>query len=258
MKNDLYFKKSICLSLLLILAYLKSMASSVYPAIESISGAPAQHVYKSIDFGTSSINGQRIQIRSDAPSGSPVNTSQLDFNNVGVQAGYIAPNSHVINPGASCTSVQVGMIGQQLSSGGSPVQFLTSQLECMYNPTFCSGSGYCFLPIKTSRFLYQYSTLQSSGQCPTGTIIDSQQPTAGVSTSVSCPSQFGWVLTQSAHGIGINCYAGVAGMSFCTGYQTVCGYNDQSGTPQQIVVAALAQLQCTNASTTYTVSNYTP
>jgi hypothetical protein len=232
----------------------KNCTATTFPAIESISGAPAQHVYKGIDFGTSSINGQRIQIKADAPNGSPVNTSQLDFDNVGIQAGYIAPNSHTINPGTNCASSQLGMIAQQTTSS----QVLTSQLQCMYNPTFCNGSGYCFLPVKTSRFLYQYRTLQSSGQCPVGTIVDTNQPSSGVAASVTCPNYSGWTLIESPHGVNINCYVGVVGMSFCTGYQTVCGYTDQSGTPEQIAVPALAELQCTNASTTYIVDNYTP
>ena len=231
-----------------------TFASVVYPPIESEAGAPAQHVYKSLDFGPSSINGQRIQIRSNAPSGSAVDTSQLNINNAGIQAGYIAPNSHYIAPGTSCSSNQMGMIAQQLNQD----VLVNSQLQCMYNPTFCSSPGYCYLPIKTSTFIYYYSSAQVSIQCPSGTIVDNAQPSDGVSTSAICPNITGWSLHQGPYGVDINCYTASSGFSYCAGYETVCSYYDDNNSPQQVAVAALSKLQCTNASTTFTIDNYTP
>ena len=254
MKSQKFINKVI---MMLIIASKQSVAISVYPPIESISGAPAQHDYKSLDFGASNINGQRIQIRSNAPAGSAVNTSQLNINNAGVQAGFIEPTSHFIEAGSSCSSDQMGMISQQLTNG----VIVTSQLQCMYNPTFCSSPGYCYLPIKTSKFIYKYEYLRTLGQCATGTIVDSNQPSYAVSTLVSCPNISGWRLTQGVHGVGVNCYRGATGMSYCTGYETVCNYvytNARYVFPRQVAVVALSALQCTNASTTFILDNYTP
>lgn len=228
--------------------------SVAYPPLDSIAGAPAQHSYRSLDFGISKINGQRIQIRSNAPAGSAVNTGQLDINNAGIQAGYIAPKSHFIPAGSSCSSDQMGMIAQQLNQN----VLVNSQLQCMYNPTFCSSPGYCYLPIKTSTFTYTYKDPVISGQCPSGTIVDSIQPQDGVRTSASCPNMVGWILYQGAHGVGINGYTSSTGLSYFTGYETVCNYYDTNEAPQQVAIVALLKLQCTNASTTFTVDNYTP
>ncbi len=251
MKSQKFINKVI---MMLIIVSKQSMAISVYPPIESISGAPAQHGYKSLDFGASNINGQRIQIRSNAPAGSAVNTSQLNINNAGVQAGFIEPTSHFIEAGSSCSSDQMGMISQQLTNG----VIITSQLQCMYNPTFCSSPGYCYLPIKTSKFIYKYEYLRTQGQCATGTIVDSNQPSYGVLATAACPNISGWRLTQGAHGVDVNCYRGATGMSYCTGYETVCNYSDTNARTQQVAVTALSALQCTNASTTFIVDNYTP
>ena len=244
------------LALIFVLIALASnaFASVVYPPIESQTGTPATHAYRSIDFGTSSINGQRIQIHSNAPAGLAVDTSQLDINNAGIQAGYIELNSHAITAGSTCSSDQMGMIAQQLNQD----VLVSSQLQCMYNPTFCSSPGYCYLPVKTSRFTYHYNSTQISGQCPSGTVVDSNQPSDGVVTSASCPDMPGWAFTQPAHGVSTNCYISSTGLSYCLGYETICGYSDASGASQQVAVVALAKLQCTNDSTTFTVDNYTP
>ncbi len=228
------------------------LATSEYPVLESVSGIPEEHVYKDIDFGQSALSGQRIQIKSDAPNGAPVYSSQLDINNAGIQAGYIIPTSHTVSIGTSCKSADMGEMVQQLVNG----VVVTSQLQCMYNPTFCSG-GYCFLPVKTSSFIYQFTTLQYSKQCPGGTIVDSVQPSNGIA-SLNCPVYSGWTLVQGAHGETTNCYKSVTGMSFCSGYQSVCSYKDKSAVLQKVQVLALARLQCTNSTATYTVDNYTP
>lgn len=228
-------------------------STSSYPAFESVNGTPEEHVYKSIDFGQSAISGQRIQIKSDAPSGAPVHSSQLDINNAGIQAGYIIPTSHAVTIGTSCKATDMSEMVQQILNGVA----VTSQLQCMYNPTFCSGDGYCFLPVKTSSFIYQFATLQYSNQCPAGTIVDNIQPSNGIAT-INCPVYSGWTLVQGAHGETMNCYKSVTGMSFCSGYQSVCSYKDKNGVLQKIQVPALAQLQCTNSTATYIVDNYVP
>ena len=233
-----------------------SFANSViYPPIESPAGTPDLHTYKSLDFGVSSINGQRIQIRSHAPSGVAVESSQLDIINAGIQAGYIAPVSHAIDAGTSCSSDQMGMIAQQIKSD----LFINSQLQCMYNPTFCSAPGYCYLPLKTSTVTYQYITVRTSAQCPSGTIVDANQPSDGVRSNTTCPDMpSGWNLSQGPHGVLINGYTSViTGFSYYTGYETVCDYTNNQET-QQVAVAALVKLKCTNDSTTFIIDNYTP
>lgn len=228
-------------------------ATSEYPVLESINGVPEEHVYKSLDFGKGAISGQRIQIKSNAPSGAPIRSSQLDINNAGIQAGYIVPTSHAVSIGTSCKATDMSEMVQQLTNG----VVVTSQLQCMYNPTFCGGDGYCFLPVKTSSFIYQFTTLQYSKQCPVGTIVDNVQPSAGIA-NVNCPTYSGWALVQGVHGETMNCYKSVTGMTFCSGYQSVCSYKDKNGILQKIQVLALAQLQCTNSTATYTVDNYRP
>ncbi|MBP9741750.1 MAG: hypothetical protein KBD37_00155 [Burkholderiales bacterium] len=237
---------------LMIMCNLASAASQ-YPALESISGTPEEHVYKSIDFGRNSINGQRIQIKSAAPQGAPVYTSQLEIDNAGIQAGYIAPNSHEIKEGDSCSSDDLGKIVQHLAGGN----LIISQLQCMYNPTFCSGAGYCFLPVKTTTFTYQFAPLKASAVCPAGTIVDSVHANNNIATGISCPIYSGLTLIQGVHGETANCYQNAVNLSFCMGYQSVCSYKDKNGVIQKVLVAALAQLTCTNSTATYTIDNYT-
>ena len=171
-----------------------------------------------------------------------------------MQAGYIAPKSNPVAIGTSCTGVELGKMTQQLNS---EIMVVGGQLQCMYNPTYCSGTGYCYLPIKNSSFIYNFTTLKSSYSCSTGTIVDDNQPTAGINTSVSCTNLSGWTITQGVHGVKTNCYNGVAGFSFCTGYKTVCSYRNSSGATQDSLVNALAQLKCGVTNNTFTVDNYT-
>jgi hypothetical protein len=227
-----------------------SCGSTTYPLLTSVTGIPAQHVYRALDYGNSSISGQRIQIKSDAPAGATVTSSKLAVNHAGLQSGLIAPVSHLIIAGSSCNSIELGKILQDMSS-----ITINSQIQCSYNPTFCSGAGYCFLPIKSTTFDYQFSTPKASSKCPVGTVVDGNQPAQNISTSVSCPNIQGWNLTQSVHGEGIpdSCYKGITGMNFCQGYQTVCTY--QQG---KQLVSALTKLRCTNSTSAYTVDNYIP
>lgn len=229
-------------------------AVAEYPAIESVAGMPEEHIYKNLDFGPNSINEQRVQLKSNAPNGAPITASQLNINNAGVQAAFIAPVSHPISAGEICNSIDLGKIAQELAGE----EIITSQLQCMYNPTFCDGLGYCFLPIRTSSLIYQFSYLQYSAACPVGTIVDTIQPSSGIYTEVSCPALYGWTITQGVHGEAFGCYDSVTGFSWCTAYQSVCSYKNQSGNVQKVQVLGLAQLQCTNASATYVVDNYAP
>jgi hypothetical protein len=129
---------------------------------------------------------------------------------------------------------------------------INSQVQCIYNPTFCSDPGYCYLPIKSATFDYQFVIPKTSYVCPAGTVVDGSQPVQNISPKVSCPDIPDWSLTQSVHGEEIGCYTGVTGMSFCQGYQTVCAYLQGKQ-----AVSALVGLRCTGSTRTYTIDNYT-
>jgi hypothetical protein len=216
-----------------------------YPAIPSTIGVPAQHTYKAIDYGPG-IAG-RIQIKTKAPIGATSESSILAINGAGIQAGIISPISHVVTVGDTCSPNEVGKAVQGISS-----TTINSQVQCTYNPTFCQGSGYCYLPLKTTMFTYQFPNKKASYMCPIGTVVDTNQPADGIDTSIPCPVITGWSLTQGLHGENTACYTSVTKMNFCQGYQTICSY--AQGTQ---VVDALAKLKCTSATSAYVIDNYT-
>jgi hypothetical protein len=217
---------------------------------ESTTQIPAQHVYRALDYGKSNISGGgRIQIKSDASTGPTAINSKLAINNAGLQSGLIEPISHVINAGSSCNAVELGKILQDMSS-----VTINSQIQCSYNPSYCPGNGYCYLPIKSTTFEYQFDTAKASYSCPIGTVVDGNQP-AGNIIDVTCPVISGWNRTQTLHGEGIpdSCYKGITGMTFCQGYQAVCTYDKGIQ-----IVAALKKLRCTNSTAIFTIDNYIP
>ena len=220
----------------------------------TVLGESEQHIYRSLDFGKSVINRQRIELKANASSGS-ITKSQLILSNAGMQAGYITLNSHEVVAGSSCDVSELGKMVQQLANS----VITTSQLQCTYNPTFCAANGYCYLPIKSASFTYTYRTLHSIGTCPSGTLADTNQPSDAVITTVSCPVvPDEWLLIQNTHSEMTNCYIGVTGLSVCTSYQTICTYKDQNNKLQKLPVIALSKLKCTNNSTTFVVDNYIP
>lgn len=220
---------------------------TAYSLLTSQTGIPAEHVYRAMDYGNSNINGQRIQIKSNAPSGATSMNSTLAVNNAGLQSGIIQPISHALTAGTTCSPTEFGKTVQDKSS-----VVINSQIQCTYNPTFCRGSGYCYLPVKNTTFDYEFAIYQVSYTCPLGTVVDGNQPTDNIDTKVSCPLISGWSSTQSVHGEGTDCYIGITGVSFCQGYQSVCTY-----VQGKKAVAALKKLRCTSSTTTYTVDNYT-
>jgi|GEM_PF-5374622 len=220
---------------------------NLYKESSSTTGIPAQHTYKALDYGNSKKSGERIQIKSAAPAGAANSDSKLAVSNAGLQSGLITPLSHAVTAGISCNSSELGKILQDMSS-----ITINSQVQCVYNPTFCSNPGYCYLPIKSATFDYQFATPQVSYMCPAGTVVDGNQPAQGISPKASCPNIPYWTLIQSVHGEGIACYTGITGMNFCQGYQTICSYLQGKQ-----AVAALAGLRCTSSTSTYTVDNYT-
>jgi hypothetical protein len=138
--------------------------STQLQAFEEISGAPAQHAYKAIDFGLNFLGDKRIQLKSSAPTGPALPSSQLNVDNAGIQAGYIIPVSNPITAGKDCSADDIGKIaGQQFKdtfgAGG--------QLQCTYNPTYCK-TKYCYLPLKPASIIYNFSTLKQDVACPAG------------------------------------------------------------------------------------------
>ncbi|HLX52962.1 MAG TPA: hypothetical protein VKR58_03425 [Aquella sp.] len=220
---------------------------NLYKESVPTTGNPAQHIYKALDYGKSTSSFDRIQIKAAAPVGAAISNSELAVSHAGLQSGLITPLSHAITAGSSCNADELGKILQDMSS-----ITINSQVQCVYNPTFCHDPGYCYLPIKSTTFDYQFAIFKVSYMCPAGTVVDGNQPVQGISSKVSCPNIPDWTLTQSVHGEEIACYIGVTGMNFCQGYQAVCTYLQGKQT-----VAALAGLRCTSSTSTYTVDNYT-
>lgn len=237
-----------------------SCGSKIIDTITTTEKIPAKHFYRALDYGWSPvIPGQRIQLKSNAPDGdAAIMSSQLNINNAGLKAGFISPISHQINAGMVCDPNSVGKIAQDLSAG---TNLISSQLQCMYNANFCNGSGYCYLPVKNSSFIYEYTSLKQLGQCPPGTIVDSSQPSDGIKP-IGCPAfPPGWISPAQPIGLAVNSYkSSITGMTFYKGYQTTCRYI-QAGNPNvvnDVPVNALQKLQCTNTTSTYTVDNYSP
>ncbi|MCC2624340.1 MAG: hypothetical protein K0R14_213 [Burkholderiales bacterium] len=224
----------------------QTCGTKYYPMIPSTVGVPAQHTYRAIDYGRPGIAG-RIQIKTKAPIGATSESSILAINGAGIQAGIISPISHMVTVGDTCSPNEVGKAVQGISS-----TTINSQVQCTYNPTFCPGYGYCYLPLKTTTFTYQFPNRKASYMCPMGTVVDSNQPADGIDTSISCPVITGWNLIQGLHGENTACYTSITKMNFCQGYQTVCSY--AQGTQ---AVGALAKLKCTSATSAYVIDNYT-
>lgn len=226
---------------------------------ESSANIGQQHVYRSLDYGKDLANdGQRVQIKSAASNGVGSANSQLNISNAGLQAAYFAPNSHTIKPGTDCNESELGKIAQDLSKNSDyDYRFIiVSQIQCTYNPTFC-GNKYCYLPIKTSSFIYSYYNPRSSIECPSGTLMDNNQPSDSIIESASCGSMSGWMLTRGAHGVNYACYSGEQGLGFCQGLQTVCSYT-KDGQTQDLSVNAINKVKCTNSTSSYLIDNYQP
>lgn len=220
---------------------------NLYKESSSMTGTPAQHTYKALDYGSNNYSGGRVQVKSAAPAGAASFISKLAVSNAGLQSGVITLLSHAVTAGSSCNSTDLGKTLQDMSG-----ITINSQVQCIYNPTFCSDPGYCYLPIKSTTFDYQFATFKASYMCPAGTVVDGNQPAQNISPKVSCPNSPGWTLINTLHGEGIACYTGITGINFCQGYQTVCTYLQGKQ-----AVAALVGLRCTSSTSTYTVDNYT-
>ena len=232
--------------------YQSCTPTSSYPPLSSTSGVPAQHVYRSLDFGPAAIAGQRVLVHSHALPGPDSSRSKLSIDNAGIQSGIIAPVSHFIASGSLCNEDELGTIAQQQDVTGSG-----GQLQCSYSPVFCNGNAFCYIPLKQAGIIYSFQTAVTNATCPAGTTVAANQASDGISQSVKCPVFSGLTLTQGVHGETYACYSILSGFSFCPGYQTLCTYRDVSGVTQKIPVAALLSLTCSSATSTLTVDNYT-
>jgi hypothetical protein len=225
--------------------------TNTYPLQTSASGIPAEHRYRALDFGAIKSTGQHVQIRSGAPDGATITSSQLNIRNAGIQAGYISTQSHFIAPGTSCTETELGKMAQQQYTNS----WTATQMQCTYNRAFCGGTGYCYIPIKSPGILYNYSVARQTGNCPAGTIV-AAQPAGGIDKNQTCPVESGLTIIEKVHGETSGCYSVIANLSFCSTYQTLCTYSDKSGIIQKLPIAALKQLQCSSAASTFTIDNY--
>jgi hypothetical protein len=224
----------------------KTCGSVERPLLTSTTEHLAQHVYRALDYSNGEVGGgRRIQIKSDAPAATTTYTSKLAVSNAGLQFGVISPISHTVAAGTLCKPTELGKILQDMSSST-----IYSQIQCSYNPTFCSGAGYCYLPIKSTTFDYQFITAKTAYSCPPGTVVDNQQPSDNM-VYVTCPAILGWQQIQGVHGEMDGCYTSVTKMRFCQSYLTACSY-DQG----KKLVPALKKLRCTNSTTEYIVDNY--
>ena len=218
---------------------------------ESTNNQPALHRYAALDFGDSRVaRGDRIQLRSNAPENEvAINTSQLNVNNAGLQAGYIAPMSRLIHPGSSCLISDLGKIAQQQEN---QIRGVGGQLQCTYNPTFCEYEGYCYLPVKAGTVLIQFHPNARVGACPPGSRVSDNQPADNINReNVPCHG--------SLNGEMLGCYRRrYTNITFCSSYQTVCIYRDERGNYQRFSAPALKKLLCTTATAEYAVDGYRP
>jgi hypothetical protein len=217
---------------------------------ESTTNEVALHRYLALDFGNSRVSPGRIQLRSNAPQdGVASRTSQLNVSNAGLQAGYIAPMSRVIQPGGFCQINDLGKMAQQLEPY---IKGVGGQLQCTYNPTFCGDTGYCYLPVKTSTVLIHYRPNVRVGICPSGSRVSEEQPAGNIDREhVLC----GGVINPEVLG----CYRrNYTNITFCSGYQTICIYRDERGNYQRVSVPALKVLLCTTATAEYMIDGYRP
>lgn len=207
------------------------------------------HNYNAIDFGVSTTESdKRMQIRAHDQNATTTNagSSQLDVNNVGLQAGYIAPNSHLIHPLDTCDKSELGKIAQQQNSD---ILAVGGQLQCTYNPMFCdNNTSYCYLPTKNASFLLKYSIPVSQGYCPAGTMVDDDQK---LGSTITCPEGLSLIEQK------LNCQYKLGG-EFCYSLQAVCKQPNGGFPPDNRVLPALTGLKCTTMVSTFVVDNYRP
>lgn len=150
------------------------------PAIDDAQDAsyvdPDQHKYKALDIGkvTTSQDGailpsQEVRVISNAGSGNPSKDSQLNINNAGMKVERLNVFSHYVGLGESCTSTQVGTMAQQQDYATVQTN-VKGQMQCVYNPTYCTNSDYCYLPLKNNVVVQKYNNANVA-TCPSGTYI---------------------------------------------------------------------------------------
>lgn len=213
---------------------------------------PALHAYKGLDYGINLNNNQRIKlIASEAIVKNKKTRTILNVDNSGLQAGKIKVISNSNVTYDNCDRSKLGQMVQEQNG-----LVILSQLQCTYSPTFCGGDGYCYLPIKTTSFTEIFNLPKERGTCPSGTIINKNQPEDGIIWSVNCPPKTGWRVVQGIHGVEFECYTNKAGSQNCHSYQTICTYLDKDDNQQSLAIPALIKLSCSNATATYVIDNY--
>jgi hypothetical protein len=237
--------------------YLATMNTDLYMDSvirESSESLTVKHRYSGLDFDNN--NGNRVQVVSHVNSDDVSYQSQLDINHAGLQAGYIAPMSHLIKLGENCSESELGKMAQQNSDS---IIAVGGQLQCTYNPTFCEPGSYCYLAVKSSTFIIKYVPTTTAGSCPTGTLVTAEQPADGLDASVKCPTIPGYSMVDGkVIGENIGCRQSITHMNLCNSYQSVCRYRDYLGAIKEMQIPALTKLECSSRTNTFVVDNYRP
>ena len=229
-----------------------SCGSTTDHATESTTFAPELHQYRNVNFGAITLKGgatAQLTIKADAAPGVASYRSKLDINNAGVEAGTVLAASSIdsdgfykIIDGQICSANDLGKIAQEppLDNNDNQV-ILQSQLQCVYNPTFCVSSSYCYLPAKTTSTTYLFNSLLSTFTCPGGTELDASSDISQWITTIDCVTKPQITQTGGRTATGFMLYTTVTG---------TCINN------QQITIPILKQAVCVNAENDFVVSNY--
>lgn len=230
--------------------------TDTFEAEKSTNNIPEQHRYRGLNFGDGAVQGQKVQIKSDATTGAALDTSVLKINHAGIQSGVIGLASHTVSFGDVCQSTELGKIVQQNSSTRNDIQ---AQLRCTFSPVSCSEPGYCYLPVKSASREIHFSKEQQIASCPDELVLDANQPNDLFDSNVKCPdlSDQNYTLIQSIHEESYGCYtSSMSGIKFCNSIESVCTYKDNNGNTITNPMTALLGIQCVAKNNIFVVDNY--
>lgn len=210
---------------------------------------PEQHQYRALDLGSvtytapsgSVVSNQNIRAYSNAAPGNPSTQSQLNIDNAGIKAGRINTASAYVSIGSACDSTQVGMMAQQQNYTGSIPTAVKGQLQCTYNPTYCSSGSYCFLPNKGTAFAVTYNPAVSNATCPSGSYVDPTLIDSMVDTS-ACANT---IIKQPSGSVNPT-----TGVTVYNGIQGTCK-NGNGNT-----IGIVNKLICSTVTNIFSISNY--
>jgi hypothetical protein len=218
---------------------------------------PDDHRYRSLKFGAGG-NNKTISVKSDAPNGTPQETSILAINHAGIQAGFIGVVSHNVNLGDSCQSTELGKIVQE----GSTLNDLQSQFRCTYSPVSCNGNGYCYLPVKTESKNIHFNNAVNYAECPNSLVLDNNQPPEFLQSNFQCPnmSNIGYNYInndKNPHRENTGCFqSGTSGVTFCSSVKSLCYYSNKNGQSVSQPISAILGIKCVAKNTIFVIDGY--